>query len=548
MWQHLLSAIFLVFRFHLTIAYVRRATRLGPVIGKEIIILGATVEQYLSIPYAKPPVGNLRFRQPLPTRPWTGTYDARSRRTACPQPMFPEAATSGIEYSEDCLYLNVWTSRRRNGRVTKLSPVLVWIYGGGFNFGTASDRIYNGSILAAETGHVVVSMNYRMGIFGFLHTPYSDAPGNNGFMDQALALMWVLENIKFFGGDPSRVTLFGESAGAVSIHAHLLSPISRGLFSRAVLLSGNLYAIDFYESPVESMLKGNRIAMMAGCAHQGQSLSSHPSEVIDCLRNVAADELITLSFNATKPKPNPFWPTSHNYFLPFDPRVATERGLFTNVSIIAGVTSDEMSWMLTFPPSSKLLEKGLNTSTAENIRQAMTKAVSELVRSDLPFSLENYINNTSSKSNIGLVRSYVDYISDRFFYCPAHFFASTYASWGNNVFSYIFDYKPINTTLPLWTGTPHASELSFLFGLPLVEDPASSHGKYRASKALIQVLSSFAERGRPTLSNAHAWPLYTEHNPVSVVLGPGKCTLIHGHRVAQCQFWKRYLKPQIIFR
>lgn len=546
MWRHLLPAIFLGL-FHFTIADVRRATRLGPVLGKEITVLGTTVEQYLSIPFAEPPLGRLRFRPPLPARPWVRTYDARSRRTACPQPMFPEAATNGIEYTENCLHLNVWTSRGRSGRVTRLAPVLVWIYGGGFNYGTASDRTYNGSILAAVTGHVVVSMNYRLSIFGFLHTPSNEAPGNNGFMDQALALMWVQDNIQYFGGDPSTVTLFGESAGAVSIHAHLLSPISRGLFRRAVLLSGNLYAIDFYESPMESMAKGNRIATMAGCAHEGQSLASHPHEVLACLRNVPADELVTLSYNATKPKPNPFWPTSHNQFLPFDPRLATELGLFSNVSIISGVTSDEMSWMLDFPPSSELLKKGLNTSTAANIRETMTKAVGELVRIDIPFLLQNYINDTSSESNLGLVRRYVDYISDRFFNCPAHIFASAYAAWGNKVFSYVFDHRPSNTTLPAWTGAPHASDLPFLFGFPLVDAGTSPAGSYRASKELIQVLSSFAECGRPTLSNAHAWPPYTENNPVSVVLGSGTCTLIHGHRVAKCQLWKSFLKPRIAF-
>jgi para-nitrobenzyl esterase len=211
-------------------------------------IRGASVDGVLSwkgIPFAAPPVGALRWRAPQPAAHWSGTRDATAYGHDCMQVPFPsDAAPLGTPPAEDCLYANVW---RPAGAATKL-PVIVWIYGGGFVNGGASPPTYSGAELA-KRGVVFMSFNYRVGRFGtFAHPALTKADeagkvdggliGNYGYMDQLTALKWVQRNIAKFGGDPSNVTIIGESAGGMSVHALVTSPLTKGLFARAVVMSG----------------------------------------------------------------------------------------------------------------------------------------------------------------------------------------------------------------------------------------------------------------------------------------------------------------------
>ena len=187
------------------------------------------LRMYRGIPYAAPPTGDLRWRPPAPVQSWNGTRDATVFSAMCPQPSTSNPTAGGM--SEDCLYLNVWTPAKNAD--DKL-PVMVFIHGGAFAEGTGSDPLYNGTALARK-GVVVVTLNYRMGALGFLTHPQLDkesitnSSGNYGLLDQQAALRWVQKNIGAFGGDPSRVTIFGQSAGGSSILVHLVSPQSKGL-------------------------------------------------------------------------------------------------------------------------------------------------------------------------------------------------------------------------------------------------------------------------------------------------------------------------------
>jgi para-nitrobenzyl esterase len=205
---------------------------------------GATadgVASWKGIPFAAPPVGPLRWRAPQPAASWTGVRDATAYGHDCMQTPFPsDAAPLGTPPAEDCLYANVW----RPAKVGSKLPVIVWIYGGGFVNGGASPPTYSGANLARE-GVVFVSFNYRVGRFGtFAHPALTAAHedgallGNYGFMDQVAALKWVKRNVAKFGGDPANVTLIGESAGGMSVNTMLTSPMAKGLFNRAVVMSG----------------------------------------------------------------------------------------------------------------------------------------------------------------------------------------------------------------------------------------------------------------------------------------------------------------------
>lgn len=200
---------------------------------------------YRGIPYAAPPIGDLRWRPPAPVQPWDGTREAKEFSAACPQPASadPSSGDTPANTSEDCLYLNVWTPAKSAGEKI---PVMVFIHGGAFGQGAGSISLYDGTALAKK-GVIVVTLNYRLGALGFLAHPQlvkestNGSSGNYGLLDQLAALDWVQRNIAAFGGDPSRVTIFGESAGASSILLHLVSPQSRGLYQQAIVESGPLW-------------------------------------------------------------------------------------------------------------------------------------------------------------------------------------------------------------------------------------------------------------------------------------------------------------------
>ncbi|XP_028633637.1 acetylcholinesterase isoform X3 [Grammomys surdaster] len=268
----------------------------GQLRGIRLKAPGGPVSAFLGIPFAEPPVGSRRFMPPEPKRPWSGVLDATAFQNVCYQyvdTLYPgfegtEMWNPNRELSEDCLYLNVWTPYPRP---TSPTPVLIWIYGGGFYSGASSLDVYDGRFLAQVEGTVLVSMNYRVGTFGFLALPGSrEAPGNVGLLDQRLALQWVQENIAAFGGDPMSVTLFGESAGAASVGMHILSLPSRSLFHRAVLQSGTPNGPWATVSAGEARRRATLLARLVGCPPGGAG--GNDTELIACLRTRPAQDLV----------------------------------------------------------------------------------------------------------------------------------------------------------------------------------------------------------------------------------------------------------------
>ena len=199
------------------------------------------IEIFKGIPYAAPPVGPLRFRRPAPAAPWDGVRDALEFGPSCPQPPErPEGWAPEPSLSEDCLYLNVWTPGTGEG---ERRPVMVWMHGGGYSIGSGSWPVYDGTALARRGDTVVVTLNHRLGILGYLHLkelagPEFASSGNAGMLDLVAALEWVRDNIAAFGGDPGKVTIFGESGGGAKVSTLIAMPAARGLFHRAAIQSG----------------------------------------------------------------------------------------------------------------------------------------------------------------------------------------------------------------------------------------------------------------------------------------------------------------------
>ena len=221
-----------------------RSTHSGQVQGRLIHVKDtkAGVHTFLGIPFAKPPVGPLRFAPPEAPEPWSGVRDGTSQPAICPQNVTMnmeglkelKLTLPPVSMSEDCLYLNIYTPA--HAQEGSNLPVMVWIHGGALTVGMAS--MYDGSVLAATEDVVVVAIQYRLGVLGFFSTGDEHARGNWGFLDQVAALRWVQQNIAHFGGNPDRVTIFGESAGGISVSSHVVSPMSKGLFHRAIMESG----------------------------------------------------------------------------------------------------------------------------------------------------------------------------------------------------------------------------------------------------------------------------------------------------------------------
>ncbi|CAN8033043.1 unnamed protein product, partial [Ixodes persulcatus] len=444
---------------------------LGKLRGNRLKILGNVIEEYVGIPLAEPPIGELRFKEPVLRSPWKGTYDATIGGSACPQQHILENAKKPLTYTEDCLHLNVWMPQN-----AQKSHVLVWIHGGGFNFGTASYEIYTGSVLAAKTGFVVVSINYRIGMLGFLNANSPDAPGNQGLLDQTLALKWVQDNIKAFGGDPSMVTIFGESAGGMSAHSHVLSPMSKGLFKRAVMMSGSMYTMDFFEGTHESIIRGNKVAQLIGCAKANRDLVSHPDEV-------------------SNPVAFTFLPTYHDKFLPKVPTVAIDRGFFQDVELLTGVTTDEGALSVVIPPTPELLKESLEDLAQDKFDHAICKSVLSWTKSSVTSLLQEYKDRVPPGDKEGLRRAYIDYVSDREFNCPGQFLAEKHSARGSPVYFYVFAHKSKKDELPSWMGAPQYTEVAFFLALPFDSDAGYSDEDRVISEAMVAMLTSFAKTG-----------------------------------------------------
>jgi len=317
----------------------------GSLRGKKVKTeAGATYYSFQAIPYAKPPVGPLRFKAPQPAESWDGIRDALKEGDVAPQPgFFNMTPYSG---NEDCLFINVFTPKLPTNTATVLKPVMVYIHGGGFYIGSGNSEMHGPSRMM-NTGEVVlVTMNYRLGALGFLSTGDEVVPGNNGLKDQVLALRWVQQNIAQFGGNPHNITIGGISAGGGSVHLHVLSPMSEGLFHRAIAQSGSALCPWAAEDPAVARTKAFRLGKALGCK------TSDSNELLEFLMQVPAQELTEATDKVLKeaekhPLPIFFKPViekeehEDEVFLPDIPINLIRNGKFHKVPLIIGVTSRE---------------------------------------------------------------------------------------------------------------------------------------------------------------------------------------------------------------
>ncbi|KAK7081095.1 Carboxylesterase 5A [Halocaridina rubra] len=294
--------------------------------GVQMYEYGVDYLAFLSIPYAKPPVDALRFKNPEASEPWLGDLNATVLPHNCVQFI--------LAGREDCLYLNVYTPLNALNASSPL-PVLVWIHGGGYYMGGSSDNHNFEPLLQRDV--IVVMIQYRLGVLGFMSTEDDAAPGNLGLKDQTLAMQWVYDNIAAFGGDTSRITIFGASAGAASVHYQLVAPSAAGLFSGAVMISGNAFGP--WASGRDFLWAAQEIAINFGCP------TSPSDDLITCLQGVNEHELDAMYLHFAQWNLQPFYfaPRVDGVYIPEEPATLMKEGRYSHVPTLMGINRDEMA-------------------------------------------------------------------------------------------------------------------------------------------------------------------------------------------------------------
>lgn len=464
------------------------------------------VDAFKGIPYAAPPVGPLRWKPPQPVRPWNKRFNGQRPcvqfEKSCPQPRAMMGTDSGSQ-SEDCLYLNVWTTARRSDK----RPVMVWIHGGGFTTGSGSLPFYNGEHLARQ-GVVVVTINYRLGPFGFFAHPLLSkeserhVSGNYGLLDMIAALQWVRRNIAAFGGDPGCVTIFGESAGAAAVSRLMVCPPARGLFHRAIAESGGAYGRNRHLREtwygMESMEKsGERLTAELGCDKAADPLKA--------LRGKTADEILAAANPAQGlfGKGMKYGPVVDGWLLPDDPGALWEAGRQFDVPFLTGTNADEGTIFL------QQLAIKRPVGYRLTVHAMFREEADELLRL---FPANSEAEVPSAMNQLVTVMAFA---------APARAEARAMHAVKSPAYLYQFTRKP-KTALPNRRGTFHAMEIPYVFGtLPRV---GAGDEDRRLSQRMMSYWIHFARSGNPNGKAVDGaplpkWPRYDAKGDSHLELG-----------------------------
>ena len=476
------------------------------------------------IPFAAPPVGELRWAPPQPVGPWSGVRPADQFGDRCMQKgiMALEGLMSDVGMSEDCLYLNVWRPKKEG-----TFPVMVWIHGGGYYGGSGSTAFYWGDRLAAAGDLVVVTTNYRLNLFGFFAHPALQeedphrSTGSQGTLDQVAALQWVHDNIQNFGGDPNNVTIFGESAGGWSICTLVATPLTQGLFKRAILESGGCEQSQDLEKGFEN---AKRVAARLGCG----------ADDLACLRGLSAEKVLKKGFEGRMSHLE-FMPHHDGYALTGTPLALIRSGNYNHVAFMAGSNRDEFGKAMKLRRDIKKIKPGDYEKELVERFQFSPEEAKTLVAL---YPLDQFGNRP--------VEAYGRMFGvDMALACPTYEGLLAAAPQQSGTYYYRFDYTGMKYSQ--YTGAAHAFEIPFIFD-SLDRPPTSllyNHHNLEEAKALSRIIQAywiaFAKTGNPNGPGLPEWPEFKPEQQMVQILNTD--TRAEPADISpRCSFWEEHGK------
>ncbi|XP_041468332.1 cholinesterase 1-like [Lytechinus variegatus] len=515
------------------------------------------VEAYTKIPYAEPPVKELRYKHPV-KKVWTGELDATKSNVACPQIQL-KGFTVEMEETEDCLYLDVFVPTPRQNSV----PVMVWIHGGAFFSGAGSVPEQLPIPLAFYGEVIVVTFNYRLGILGFLHTGegLGGIPANLGLFDQLEALKWVQENIAAFGGDPARVTIFGESMGGASVNAHLISPLSVGLFQHAIIQSGS--ALMNFGTTTDLIDNTFKFVKDVGCDN------SNIKDLMDCLREKSWKELID-GYHISFPEEGRvrLFSVVDGHFFHDTTLNLMKKGHLNVDDVLHGDMLNEGICFFLFigiatnedtPPPVITLEE------MKNVLASYFKIDDPFIQDMIAFVHSDSEHLTGRKTNY--FKELADVLST-LVSCSIVSFSDLISQTNITAYRYVMTHIPSHAAVgPLkWAGATHIEDIPYVFGSPLLrgreEGPKGMSGFFNGaeeaglSRQFMRYWSNYAKTGNPNLSSLdpeivnnplglEEWQPFTNEHPYYKELESGFPTREGAVNAKNCHFWTSILPKMV---
>ncbi|XP_062298303.1 cocaine esterase-like [Scomber scombrus] len=482
-------------------------TKLGSLRGEYVSVKGKDigVHAYLGVPFAKPPVGPaLRLAAPQPVEGWEGVRDATQQPPMCIQNtqfltdlIDKLGGMSAVlpDISEDCLYLNIYTPATR-AHDAKL-PVMVWIHGGAFSIGSAS--LYDGSALAAYQDVVVVLIQYRLGLLGFLSTGDEHISGNFGLLDQVQALRWIQQHIHNFGGDPTSVTVFGESAGGVSVSLLLLSPMSDGLLHQAIAESGT--------AAMDAIITNDPLPITQVVANASGCIIESTEKMADCMRNLDIDTIMTIGQDENLQ----FSVTVDGHFLTRPVDELFQKHELLTVPFMTGVNNDEGGWLLLdfFAPPN--WTEGMDREQGVNILSLFFPDPKDAIVRDL--MVDEYIG--TGEDRVKNRDGFTEMIGDFLFTIPAIKTANAHRDAGAPVYLYEYQHSPkfLQAKRPSFVGSDHGDEIFTVLGYCFTTTHAKladacPEEEEQLSRAMMSYWGNFAHTGSPNGHGLVHWPKY----------------------------------------
>ncbi|VVC43776.1 Carboxylesterase type B, conserved site,Carboxylesterase, type B,Carboxylesterase type B [Cinara cedri] len=511
---------------------------------------GREFKAFFGIPYAKPPIGDLRFKDPVPAGPWDGVLkpSIKAQNVICIQKnLFFYQIADVLLGEEDCLYINVYTPKLPTKQDGKLLPVMVWIAGGGF-FALGGSITAFGPQYLLDKDIILVTFNYRLGILGFLSTEDKHLPGNYGMKDQVLALKWVQKNINVFGGDSNRVTIFGESAGSVSVGLHLLSPMSKGLFHKAIMESSTPLNLWGVTPPGLAKRRASNVSTVVGC-------SEDPEKMVECLRRVPAAVLVDVYTN--------FYEWRNYPILNFSPVVECRHLC----------NEHHESFLTKYPPLEFKQESNVpvligHTSSEGGIFVSRMYNATDLVYTELKDNF-NYYFSSMIQYKYTTKSSDIQFIGDKIFkrYFPDGTLrnvsnaikATTGGLFLNGVFGmavklsqppyyYVYDHlnkKTYNSLFgpypePRKLGVTHADDTISLFYMPAIFGNLDGDD-LEVSKLMVNLWTHFASSDKPTINGTkegQKWPTFDTTSYKYILINSSNPVISERPYVDEYEFWR----------